>query len=140
MTLKVCHLSSAHQGLDVRIFHKQCAALANAGYETHLVIRANQQEVDTAAKKNVQVHALDAPKSRPERMIKQAWRCYRLGRTIDADIYQFHGIDSQAVFEACGKVLSENAMETVRLNQRTLQQASTETSVPKNWRELWEQS
>ena len=90
MTLKVCHLSSAHQGLDVRIFHKQCVALASAGYDTHLVIRANQQEVDTAAKKNVQIHTLDAPKSRSERMIKQAWRCYRLGRAIDADIYQFH--------------------------------------------------
>ena len=88
--MRVCHLSSAHQGLDVRIFHKECVSLAKAGYDTHLVIEASDRERVAAQDKNVTVHALDRPSSRFSRMIKQAWRCYRLGKEVDADIYHIH--------------------------------------------------
>ena len=33
------------------------------------------------------------------------------------DIYKYHGIDSHAIVEACGKVLSETALEPVTLNK-----------------------
>lgn len=87
---RVCHLSSAHGGLDVRIFHKECASLAAAGYDTHLVIAASAQEVATAQAFGVTVHALQAPVGRFSRMVRQAWRCYAIGRRLDADIYHFH--------------------------------------------------
>lgn len=87
---RVCHLSSAHRGLDVRIFHKECVSLAVAGYDTHLVIVASEQEVATAQAMGVTVHALKAPVGRVSRMVRQAWRCYTIGRTLDADIYHFH--------------------------------------------------
>lgn len=87
---RVCHFSSAHRGLDVRIFHKECASLAAAGYDTHLVIVASNQEVATAQAKGVTVHALQVPEGRFSRMVRQAWRCYATGRSLDADIYHFH--------------------------------------------------
>lgn len=87
---KVCHLSSAHRGLDVRIFVKECVSLAAAGYDTHLVIKASPQEVEKAAAKGVSIHPLNAPHGRFSRMVKQAWRCYLIGRRLDADIYHIH--------------------------------------------------
>ena len=87
---KVCHLSSAHCGLDVRIFHKECVSLAAAGFDTHLVINATAQDVDKAAAKGVTLHPLAPPSGRLSRIFKQAWQCYRLGKQLDADIYHFH--------------------------------------------------
>lgn len=87
---RVCHMSSAHRGLDIRIFAKECASLAEAGYETHLVITASADEVAKAAARNVCLHALSPPTGRLARMLKQGWRCYRAARKLDADIYHFH--------------------------------------------------
>lgn len=87
---RVCHLSSAHRGLDVRIFHKECVSLATAGYDTNLVIVASPQEVAKAQALGVTVHALQAPVGRFSRMVRQAWRCYTIGRSLGADVYHFH--------------------------------------------------
>lgn len=87
---RVCHLSSAHRGLDVRIFHKECLSLAASGYDTHLVIVAGKKEIATARTLGVTIHALHAPAGRFSRMVQQAWRCYAIGRSLDADIYHFH--------------------------------------------------
>jgi glycosyltransferase involved in cell wall biosynthesis len=87
---RVCHLSSAHRGLDIRICHKQCASLAAVGYDTHLVIVASNQEVAKAKVLGVTVHVLQAPVGRFSRMVRQSWRCFVVGRSLDADIYHFH--------------------------------------------------
>jgi hypothetical protein len=34
---KVCHMTSVHDSSDVRVFDKECASLANAGYEVYLI-------------------------------------------------------------------------------------------------------
>jgi len=90
--IKVCHFSSAHRGLDVRIFNKECASLAAAGYETHLVINADPNDVEMAAKCNVTVHPLPPRSSggRIGRMLLHTWHCYRLAKSLKADIYHFH--------------------------------------------------
>jgi glycosyltransferase involved in cell wall biosynthesis len=87
---RVCHFSSAHRGLDVRIFTKECVSLAEAGYETHLVIHASDRDIAVAADRGVTLHALPPSKGRLGRMVMQAWRCYRIARGLDADIYHFH--------------------------------------------------
>lgn len=53
------------------------------------------------------------------------------------DIYHFHGIDSEAVVEACGKVLSETALERVIVSKNNLQQAQSQISENTQWSELW---
>lgn len=87
---KVCHISSAHQGLDVRIFHKECVSLAMAGYATHLVIAASHDEVAEAAAKAVTLHAVSYPQRRWSRILFHAWRCFSIARKVNADIYHFH--------------------------------------------------
>lgn len=87
---RVCHFSSAHHGLDIRIYRKQCLSLARAGFDTHLVIIAAPAEVAEAAVHGVVVHALARPGGRLARMLLQSWRCYRMAKKLNADIYHFH--------------------------------------------------
>lgn len=92
MTKRVCHLSSVHKGLDIRIFHKECVSLAKAGYDTHLVIGAKPADVEEAARYGVTVHPIDyIPKAnRLARMSFHARRCYLVAKNLDADLYHFH--------------------------------------------------
>jgi pyruvate dehydrogenase E1 component len=53
-----------------------------------------------------------------------------------ADIYHFHGIDAEAVVEACGKALSETALESVKVSRSILGQAEEATTTT-NWKDLW---
>jgi pyruvate dehydrogenase E1 component len=60
----------------------------------------------------------------------------KVGRPVD--IYHFHKIDSEAVVEAVGKVLSETAMESVRLHTDLVNQAGQHGSAPiASWQQLW---
>jgi glycosyltransferase involved in cell wall biosynthesis len=88
----VCHLSSVHRGLDIRIYHKQCVSLAQAGFEVYLVIGATTAEVAEAARAGVTVVPLDglADAGRLHRMLVRSWRCYRLARAVEADVYHLH--------------------------------------------------
>jgi glycosyltransferase involved in cell wall biosynthesis len=89
---RVCHLSSVHAGLDIRIYRKECVSLAGAGYDTHLVINASAEDVAEAAGRGVTVHRIGCGPgaSRIARMSVHAWRCYRLAKELDADLYHFH--------------------------------------------------
>ncbi|WP_161603801.1 glycosyltransferase [Noviherbaspirillum massiliense] len=85
-------MSSAHYGLDIRIFLKECVSLAAAGYDTHLVINATVADAKEAAAYGVTLHPLNyVPVSkRFSRMSVHAWRCYATARELDADLYHFH--------------------------------------------------
>jgi pyruvate dehydrogenase E1 component len=61
----------------------------------------------------------------------------KCGRPVE--IYKYHGIDADAVVEACGRVLAETAMENIRVSQRVLNQSQTPSSSPNHWGELWDQ-
>ena len=58
------------------------------------------------------------------------------------EIYHFHSIDDEAVVEACGKVLSETALEKVIVAKHSLDEisqganAEASSAIP-HWTELW---
>lgn len=89
---KACHFSSVHRGLDIRIYRKQCLSLARAGFDIHLVIGATVADIAEAATVGVTIHPLDsmAGGGRIRRMLVQAWRCYRIAKALNADVYHFH--------------------------------------------------
>ncbi|MES2802112.1 MAG: pyruvate dehydrogenase [Bdellovibrionota bacterium] len=62
----------------------------------------------------------------------------KCGRPVE--IYHFHQIDTEAVVEACGKVLSETALEKVIVNKTTMEETAQATSSSEqrpHWTELW---
>ncbi len=55
-----------------------------------------------------------------------------------SDVYKYHHIDADSVIEACGKVLSETALEEVVV-PKTVAESLSQNQMPtnSNWRELW---
>lgn len=84
---KVCHLTSAHPDKDIRIFLKECVSLANAGYETYLVLPNAESRIE----KGVHIVSFESVfSSRRERMMKTVNQVLKEARKIDADLYHFH--------------------------------------------------
>jgi len=71
----------------VRIAHKECASLAEAGWEVHLVASG----IAPPGLKNVVYHPLPPqPQDRLWRMLAQPWRAYRKAKAVDAEVYHLH--------------------------------------------------
>ncbi|WLR52983.1 glycosyltransferase family 4 protein [Bacillus tianshenii] len=83
---KVCILSSVHPLHDMRIFHKEAKSLANAGYSVSYIVQHDRSEdID-----GIQIHALNKPKNRIERINKVKKELYEKALQEDAEIYHFH--------------------------------------------------
>lgn len=84
---RVCHMTSVHPWDDVRIYHKECRSLAEAGFDVHLVACGPE----SLAKDGVTLHAIPRAKGgRLARILKTAWQIYRAAKAVDADIYHLH--------------------------------------------------
>ena len=84
--MKVCHMTSAHDPEDIRIFHKECVSLAKNGYDVYLVERGDSYE-----KNGVHIVGVGTiPDSRLRRMTQGARRVYEAALALDCDIYHFH--------------------------------------------------
>lgn len=83
---RVCHVSSAHQSHDIRIFIKECRSLARAGHDVSFVVFGESEEID-----GVKIVGLGAPPaSRKERMTAGARKAYDKAASLGADIYHLH--------------------------------------------------
>lgn len=88
MAVKVCHVTSVHQRYDTRIFYKECASLAKAGYDVTLLV-ADNKEPETRS--GVKIISADfKPKSRWERIFNSSRVMFDYAMKIDADIYHLH--------------------------------------------------
>lgn len=86
MSIKVCHMSSAHLNTDRRIFVAECTALAEAGYEVYLIACGKSRE-------DRGVHVIGMTNSglrRIERITRFAKAVYKKALELDCDIYHFH--------------------------------------------------
>lgn len=85
--MRVCHFTSVHKPDDIRIFHKECLSLAEAGHKVYLVAtNTEEKNVD-----GVQILSVNVAYSgRISRMLKTSKSVYRRVLEIDADIYHFH--------------------------------------------------
>jgi len=82
----ICVLSSVHEAIDVRIFHKECKTLASAGYQVTLIAPHNKQETIDG----VRIIPLEKPKNRFIRMFWSSWKILFLAIRQKADVYHFH--------------------------------------------------
>jgi pyruvate dehydrogenase E1 component len=54
-----------------------------------------------------------------------------------SEIYAYHGIDSESVIEACGKVLAETALEKIVVSASALSDVQQSAGSSAHWTELW---
>ncbi|WP_420176473.1 glycosyltransferase [Luteococcus sp. OSA5] len=82
---RVAHLSTVHQSWDNRILNKECRALAEAGFDVHLVISAEADRVTHG----VQVHAIKR-RGRAARLVASQLEAWRALDRIRPQLLHFH--------------------------------------------------
>jgi len=85
---KVCHLSSHHSPVSVRIFKKQCRSLAKAGFDVTYVVPGKPE--DEGVKDGVEVICVKKGSGLLSRAITKPYRVYKKGKSVNAHIYHFH--------------------------------------------------
>lgn len=85
---KICHLTTAHRRDDIRVFQKQCKGLA--GKDNLSVVLVVADGLGDAVEFGVQIRDIGASKNRLDRIFLSPKRCYKIAKTIQADVYHFH--------------------------------------------------
>lgn len=88
---KLCHVTSAHDRYDTRIFQKECKTLSKSGYQVYLIVNDDISDEEIDGVKIVSTNI--QPKSRFERFFKTKKKMLQIALQIDADIYHFHDPD-----------------------------------------------
>jgi glycosyltransferase involved in cell wall biosynthesis len=84
--MKVCHVTSLHPPFDVRIFHKECRTLAQAGYDVTLLAQADWQEKVVEG-----IRVIGLPKITRRYQRPRLWRLIvREVKRLKPDIVHFH--------------------------------------------------
>ena len=81
-TIKVCHMTSAHPAEDVRIFHKECVSLAEAGFEVYLVEHGMRRDKFVYVPNGIILNDWNSPEPLPEEHLAVLRRAKAEGRFI----------------------------------------------------------
>ena len=84
---RIAHLTTVHGRKDVRIFHKECLTLAEAGYEVHEIVADGKGNEQAGP---VTIHDIGKSQGRLARMLLKPISMYRAARRLNADVYHFH--------------------------------------------------
>lgn len=91
MKEKVCHITSAHPRYDRRILLKECVSLANAGYDTYLVVNDDLPDEEFEKVKIRSTQYLVS--NRFKRFLFSHRKLFKCAMDVDAGIYHFHDPD-----------------------------------------------
>jgi glycosyltransferase involved in cell wall biosynthesis len=117
--IKICHLTSVHPPFDIRIFHKECISLVNAGYSVTLIALDGEYPY---MKNGIQVIQVILPKNRLKRMAVVTFKMFAKADKVGAKVYHFH--DPELMFcgvllRLTGKKVVFDIHENVRLSFKT---------------------
>jgi glycosyltransferase involved in cell wall biosynthesis len=83
--MKICHVTSAHQRDDIRVFLKEISSLRIAGYNVTFIV-ADGKGNDS----NNQIYDVGKAKSRFGRFFITTHKIYKLAKTLQIDLFHFH--------------------------------------------------
>lgn len=87
-TAQVVHITTVHPRDDIRIFHKQCRSLANAGINVTLIVSDGQGD---EVRGNIKIVDIGSPpKNRLRRMLEQPHKALAKIRKLSPQIVHFH--------------------------------------------------
>lgn len=113
MSKKIVHVTSAHKDGDVRIFHKECVSLAEAGFEVYHLVPNSVSRTE----KGVKIVSFDFPvASRFKRMFFLVKEIYKRALELNADVYHLHDPELLRIalkLKAKGKQVIYDAHEDV---------------------------
>jgi len=89
MSIKVCHITVAHNATDVRIFEKESKSLLKYGYDV-CIIAPNEE---TRIQDGVKIVGVELSLNPVNRIFFGARKIFDKALEIDADIYHFHDIE-----------------------------------------------
>ena len=112
-TAKVAHLSSVHAPFDIRVFHKECVTLQDAGYEVVLIVPRKRDELVDG----VRTEPCPEPKYRLERMFRpHSFTSFWQRCNEKADIYHFHDpelISMGLLLKLLGRRVADDVHENI---------------------------
>jgi len=83
---KISHVSTVHPPFDVRIFHKECRSLAEAGFDVSFVVpHEHDERID-----NISIVGLPKPRNRVIRMLVTSALAFVRALATRARIYHIH--------------------------------------------------
>lgn len=85
--MDIVQLSTVHPRNDIRIFHKECATLRDAGYSVHLVVADGFGDEE---RDGIRIHDVGRTAGRLGRMLALPSRAFRKAVEIGAKIIHFH--------------------------------------------------
>ena len=85
---KVVHITSVHPPYDIRIFHKECRTLAEAGYATSIIVPMEEAGVFT--KDGVTIIGVKQSRGRLRRVLVTGPRVVYKAFLLDAAVYHLH--------------------------------------------------
>lgn len=112
MKNKVAHITTVHSANDIRIYHKECKSLQEAGYEVWLITQA-QENVEHSKVKYI---FLPSFKGRLKRMFFLPFKAFVEAVKLKADLYHFHDpelIPIGLLLKLCGKKVIYDAHEDI---------------------------
>jgi len=131
MNNRVCHITSAHDRYDIRIFHKECKSLAKYGFDVTLLVNDDGEDEFVDDIKIISTHF--NPKNRYERMIISQKRIKEIATEIDADIYHFHDPELLAL----ASYLKRRGKKVIfDFHEDVSQQILFKTWIPRNLRKI----
>ena len=84
---KVCHITTVHKGLDVRIYHKECITLSK-DFEVYLIINDKINQITNESVKLIEIN--NSSKIAYQDSFKSANEALKKAIEINADIYHLH--------------------------------------------------
>jgi len=93
----VCHITTVHIPKDIRIYHKECKTLADAGYDVKLVVVNAGDAVSDYDGVEI-INVVVDTSSKVKRVINASKKAGAVAEKLNADIYHFH--DPEFLFEA----------------------------------------